>query len=638
MAIKRLVFSSLTATGFTYTAVGGIRFYDPAGVLIGSGALVSSASTQGVFANFTVTSTSTYNATYYYVGNAFDEAKPQSGSYTGNWYWLTDVDNQTLEVTFDVAVAEIGRIEFVPTPDSGAQADRGIDAAFSLAAYDESNVLIHEYTVTPDTSSRNLLNTLSTPELTNLVMLSLAGGLSFSSGMTTQYDAATKLMVARTSVEVVTVPISEVRASRLSVEVITASSYNPQVYTIALAGEITPQAEFTEIRRQRSDAALSPTGVLEISPSIKSRQSGSGTVGTEGELGISPHVQHEGGVAFSRDLMIASTSGTVRVDGSLHPAGAMSHNTLIGRGGQLSVSGALSTQSVVARINAGGSIGFMSALGSYHHYLREAPLVGGLGFGGDLVGGVRRDRQIDSGVSFSGVVAGQRLFGRLGYLTFGGTLQRTSSLTMSNNAQGAVWFRGQAARVVRHSFQSGLDFEGYFPSAFHYSDAQLSFGSTLDWTQLKRFEADLTFGIWVEKPLNRKVFADVEGRFWFNSDLPQHFSLLTTELGFSGELQQVATINGVPFVNREGVLALSGHLDPKMLASLAADLGWTGDLDYLIHRFLSRDLGFSSLLIPSHWINTKFTRKSGAPGDWDDWTVEQEDQRPTLPYKGFREP
>lgn len=170
MAIKKIEFTNLSATSMTYTALGGIRFYDRNGIMIQSGNIISNNEMSGETDNFKATATSTFISpgnTLYYVIHAFDTNRMQTAGINDGVnktaYWLTIYDNQTLTLEFKVKVNNISKIEFVPIPDS-SYSSRGIDSNFVISVYDENNNLIKSYNVTPITT-RNTIQTLYTPEL-----------------------------------------------------------------------------------------------------------------------------------------------------------------------------------------------------------------------------------------------------------------------------------------------------------------------------------------------------------------------------------------------------------------------------------------------------------------------------------------
>lgn len=695
MAIKKLVFSSLTATGFTYTAIGGIRFYDPAGVLIGSGTLdtANSTRTKAVFANFTVTATDTYASDYYSIGNAYDQAKPQTGKYTDYWYWLSSNDNQTHEITFGTAVAEISKVEFVPTPDTSPQNDRGIDAAFKAAAYDEANVLIHEYTVTPDTSSRNLLNTLLTPEweaatdpgtttpelraaraslevvtapisdvqasrlsvevLTYIpptvtishladgtvsfggalgakvlpgrgvdgglsfgstlgaqssLGRSLSGGVSFTSEVAGVVQAGVNLglMASRASLEVLTQPLLRAMASRLSVEFL-VQTHIPQTYTIELGGEITPEARFTETRRHRQGASIEPEGDLRE------------TVGS----------QRDGAVSFFSDLGVTSTSGVVKSGRTLPLTGTLTRTVSFFRShdGVLDAGSSLRVVKPSVAHDITSSLGF---LGELDWRLQPA---GVLAIEGMLSYNMRRGLVIQGGLSFAGSGTGEKLFGHLGHLTFSGIVQRTSRLVSTRDVAASLGVIGAVSRRVRKApFGSSLSFLGIFPSAMQYEQGGISFASSLAWAQRKRLGGGVSFGIWVEKPLNRTTLYGLDpASLWFNGD-----SGARSQQGTDAHLDLIGDVETRPFTQ----LALEGTITPTgelvhargtlRLHGIDGSISPQGELDLLTKRHLDGELSpgadlvlllrrsISGLLVPEGGVSRRLG--VGAGGGIDFWS------------------
>lgn len=200
MAIKKIEFTGLTATGFTYTAMGGIRFYDASGSLISSGAIISNTRTAGETENFKVTATSTYTGNdYYYVVYAFDTARPQTGGIGADrCYWLTSGDNQTLTCEFKTPLTTLGKIEFVPCPDP-SHTNRGVDQDFTINVYNENDNLLQSYTVTP-ISANDTVQTLQTPELTtqDAISGSLSVSVLFKNTLTVQYQVMPDLSASIT--------------------------------------------------------------------------------------------------------------------------------------------------------------------------------------------------------------------------------------------------------------------------------------------------------------------------------------------------------------------------------------------------------------------------------------------------------
>ncbi|GEA16822.1 hypothetical protein E308F_30680 [Moorella sp. E308F] len=162
MAIKTVIFKGLTAIGYAYTAMGGIRFYDGAGKMITLGSIISESITEGEFTNAVVTATNSYNNSYTPV-DAFNTNISQTQNYPDG-YWLSSYDNQALTIEFKTAVTGISKIEFNVTPDT-FYTDRAVDNPFTIEIYNENKMLIKSYSVIPNTSGRNNINKLNTPEL-----------------------------------------------------------------------------------------------------------------------------------------------------------------------------------------------------------------------------------------------------------------------------------------------------------------------------------------------------------------------------------------------------------------------------------------------------------------------------------------
>jgi hypothetical protein len=171
MAIAKIVFKNLSAKILSYTAIGGIRFYDQNNFLIdtiGAG-IVKDRLRYFESEKIIATVTNTYrNRNHYNVGNAVRTDKPQTGKFGDKFYWLSSRDNQTITVTFKEPVSAISKIEFNPRPDS-TYTNRGIDQPFIIEAYDENDNLIASYNVTPQYQTVNYIQTLETPEL-NLIV------------------------------------------------------------------------------------------------------------------------------------------------------------------------------------------------------------------------------------------------------------------------------------------------------------------------------------------------------------------------------------------------------------------------------------------------------------------------------------
>ena len=160
MTIKTVKFSGLSSTNLSYTVFGGIRFYDENNILISSGAIISNGGTNAETDNFLITATNGYNHPYYYIGNAFDSSALQTGDYNDSCYWLTFSDNQTITCEFKTPVSKLGKIEFVPLPDS--YTNRGVDEQFNIELWDEFDVLLKTYNIIPITTNNTVQTVVTT--------------------------------------------------------------------------------------------------------------------------------------------------------------------------------------------------------------------------------------------------------------------------------------------------------------------------------------------------------------------------------------------------------------------------------------------------------------------------------------------
>lgn len=159
MAIKKVKFT-IPKSSFSYTALGGVRFYKSQTELILSGAQISSGTTSGETQNFIATSTAGYSSsTNYNLPYLFDTNKKQTGTFTDLCYWLTNdtASVYTIALEFKVAIDFIYKIEIVPRPDSG-YTDRGIDKPITIELIDENNLVRGTYNITPITQ----INTVQT--------------------------------------------------------------------------------------------------------------------------------------------------------------------------------------------------------------------------------------------------------------------------------------------------------------------------------------------------------------------------------------------------------------------------------------------------------------------------------------------
>ncbi|WP_025115941.1 hypothetical protein [Lysinibacillus fusiformis] len=130
--------------------------------MITSGVQISNGYTSGESVNFAVTSTNTYvdSPEYHKVLWAFDTGRSQTGNYASYFYWLSSNDNQTLTLTFKntLSVQKISKMTFNPYPNHSF-ADRRLSTGFTVAFYDENNILIYQMTITPITA-RNTVQTV----------------------------------------------------------------------------------------------------------------------------------------------------------------------------------------------------------------------------------------------------------------------------------------------------------------------------------------------------------------------------------------------------------------------------------------------------------------------------------------------
>lgn len=163
MAVKKIVFRSLSTGGkYSFISLGGIRFYNLNNVKIdtkGSGVL-SSTNTSVETEKITATASSAYS-TAYSVWYSFDSTLSQTGTYP-DAYWLSDVNNNTLTITFKTPLSSLAKIEFVPNPDT-AYTNRGVGANFFVDIYNENDIVEKTYEVVPITT-KNTVQSLGTPE------------------------------------------------------------------------------------------------------------------------------------------------------------------------------------------------------------------------------------------------------------------------------------------------------------------------------------------------------------------------------------------------------------------------------------------------------------------------------------------
>jgi len=170
MEIKKIVFTPLSSSSLAYTAIGWIRFYDVDWNqidVLGSGVVTDDPETFETDKVLITASNSYHNGDQYNVWNAFRNDRPQTGAFWDRFYWLSSNDNQTLTVEFKTPIDKISKIEFNPRPDS-KYSNRGVDEDFEIQVYDSGDKLIKTYTVTPEYKTVNNIQTIETPELTEI--------------------------------------------------------------------------------------------------------------------------------------------------------------------------------------------------------------------------------------------------------------------------------------------------------------------------------------------------------------------------------------------------------------------------------------------------------------------------------------
>lgn len=165
--IKKIVFKNLSTNGASYTAIGGIRFYDKDDVLISSGDIITNEELYGETDNMIINATISYGGNVYYNPvNPFNTNVKQNGTYNDHCYWLTAATPpHILDVTFKIDVTSMSKIEFVAQPGS----DRNV-GIFDIDIFDEKDKLLQTYNVTPN-GSNNIVEILLTPELENLSII-----------------------------------------------------------------------------------------------------------------------------------------------------------------------------------------------------------------------------------------------------------------------------------------------------------------------------------------------------------------------------------------------------------------------------------------------------------------------------------
>jgi len=167
MCISKIVFKNLSTKTLSYTAIGGIRFYDENDNeidILGSTIIENSLRTFETD-KVKITATNTYsNGDNYNVGNAFRNDRPQTGQFGNKHYWLSAYDNQTITVYFKNCLPCIKRVEFNPRPDS-RYTNRGIDQEFIIEFYDENDNLLRSYNITPNYTVINYIQNIDTSVL-----------------------------------------------------------------------------------------------------------------------------------------------------------------------------------------------------------------------------------------------------------------------------------------------------------------------------------------------------------------------------------------------------------------------------------------------------------------------------------------
>lgn len=161
--IKKVVFRGLRATGYAYTAIGGIRFYDRNDQMYDLGNVVSQSGANGWLERAYCSCSNYYNYNYHPT-DAFNTKISQTQGYP-NGYWMSSNDNQWVSVEFTgIDVNNIKKISFVPHPDAVYGSNRAVDQPFWIDVYDYLDRLIITYMITP-ISAVATVQTLNTPEL-----------------------------------------------------------------------------------------------------------------------------------------------------------------------------------------------------------------------------------------------------------------------------------------------------------------------------------------------------------------------------------------------------------------------------------------------------------------------------------------
>ena len=139
--ITKVIFKNLSST-YSYLGIGGIRFYDRNENLIESGEIISQDLLTGETDNFIITaSVSAYSLAYYPI-NVCDTSL---ATQTEKYYLTKTKTNVSLEIDFKEGIESISKIEFVSYPYK----NHGVNGDFVIEAYDENDVIISSYNITP---------------------------------------------------------------------------------------------------------------------------------------------------------------------------------------------------------------------------------------------------------------------------------------------------------------------------------------------------------------------------------------------------------------------------------------------------------------------------------------------------------
>ena len=147
--IKRITFSPLTATGISYIALGGLRFYN-SDRMFDIGTVISSNSTRLETTELIATVENSYNTTTYALLAMLDNNLKQNGDY--GTYWLSSrTSNNTLSITFK-NYQFFDKLEFITRPSTST--DRGVNEPFTVSFYtgEDGGALISETSVNPSTT------------------------------------------------------------------------------------------------------------------------------------------------------------------------------------------------------------------------------------------------------------------------------------------------------------------------------------------------------------------------------------------------------------------------------------------------------------------------------------------------------